>query len=558
MSKFLSGVALPTSDGGGGGGSATGLDGNDLALGAMPASVGQGEVIKWNANVAEWRLERADDGPHVIRAEAAQRVEVDFTAQSTAFLKGRYFLLRDADGSVGVWFSVDADPASAPVTGADRDIEILLLAGTHTTAALIAGITATTLDADPAFSSSVTATVAGYSPTATVQVNNASPGYVGYPESGTIIAPAIAVAILGRTIGTYPTVASAATIAGNETDITKFTHSRMVLEGDVVDSGGVTLDWPVSIRGRGQSQSVWDLDSSVLTVSADTGLPLASVEFHDMVLLWRTGLTGLVFSGVFGDRVLFKNCMMTSLAGTLVMEMTGTTEVTFEDCFIDGDIDFSGGGGRLYLRNTTVYGAVQPPAQGLWVEDGSVVGNKDFGGGGIIAVGVNVVVEDSTVHVLQSDTGAVLTNVLIDYSAVISGGARADNLWKNVRVDVNTGAPLQLSGAATEIDCEDCTFIQEAGGANCVEVEGNDPTGGRSHWFKQCRFINSTVGGVGLIRTDGGLDTLVLTACEFELEATGVPVSGNLVVSYLEQRTQAHDLDDTAIAQAVLAMEFYS
>jgi hypothetical protein len=96
---------------------------------------------------------------------------VSFLNQSAALLGGKYFIIYDAVGSVGIWFNTDT-LSSHPVTGALRDIEIPIATGDS--AASLAAKTAGVMTLDPqfyastvGFNAAVITTVVGDKPNAT-------------------------------------------------------------------------------------------------------------------------------------------------------------------------------------------------------------------------------------------------------------------------------------------------------------------------------------------------------------------------------------------------------
>ena len=68
-------------------------------------------------------------------------------------LDGKYFVLNDEGGSVGVWFDVDNRGTSAPSTGCTRTLEVTTVA-TGDSAATIGGLLRTAIDADSKFNQS--------------------------------------------------------------------------------------------------------------------------------------------------------------------------------------------------------------------------------------------------------------------------------------------------------------------------------------------------------------------------------------------------------------------
>ncbi len=74
----------------------------------------------------------------------------EHTAGAASNITGKYFLLGDVDGTVGVWFDVGNEGTSAPTTGAIRDLEVTTIARGDT-AAQVATKLRTALDADSKF-----------------------------------------------------------------------------------------------------------------------------------------------------------------------------------------------------------------------------------------------------------------------------------------------------------------------------------------------------------------------------------------------------------------------
>lgn len=73
-------------------------------------------------------------------------------------LDGKYFVLQDVNGSVAFWIDVDDSGTSAPSHGADRAVEITTVTSAMT-AAQVAGVVATAVNADSKFGATASDTV---------------------------------------------------------------------------------------------------------------------------------------------------------------------------------------------------------------------------------------------------------------------------------------------------------------------------------------------------------------------------------------------------------------
>lgn len=96
----------------------------------------------------------------------AEITTLNFTGLSPAGLDGKFFLIYDGTGSVGVWFDLD-NSSTPPITGALRDIEIDISTGDSPSAIALAA--KTVLNADSEFIAIVSTTIVVVS---SVQVGN--------------------------------------------------------------------------------------------------------------------------------------------------------------------------------------------------------------------------------------------------------------------------------------------------------------------------------------------------------------------------------------------------
>lgn len=85
----------------------------------------------------------------VTSTEASEVTALTCVADVASSLHETYFVLADEAGTVGFWMDVDGDGV-APTTGADRDVEITTVTA-DMTAAQVAGVVATAIDADSKF-----------------------------------------------------------------------------------------------------------------------------------------------------------------------------------------------------------------------------------------------------------------------------------------------------------------------------------------------------------------------------------------------------------------------
>ncbi len=126
-----------------------------FALGSTDAEAAAALVAAVNAHATIGGLVQTA----VTSTETQEVTSLTCVADVAGSLDGKYFVLADEGGTVGFWIDVDNGGGSAPTTGATRDVEITTIT-TGMTAAQVAGVVATAINADTKFTAARVGTTA--------------------------------------------------------------------------------------------------------------------------------------------------------------------------------------------------------------------------------------------------------------------------------------------------------------------------------------------------------------------------------------------------------------
>lgn len=192
----------------------------------------------------------------------AEVTTVDCTGITASTLAGKFFIIRDDVGTVGIWLDLDA-AASVPATGAARDITVRVLTGD--TAATVASKIAAAINPDSKF-------IATSNPAAVVTITNEVIGArVDAVDTGAT-GFAFAVTIQGR----------------DENQSPPFGMSLLVWHTDRLIGSGVATAPDTVYFSQFLDASLWDRASWSLRVGAGEGDPITALvpwTNHNLVVI---------------------------------------------------------------------------------------------------------------------------------------------------------------------------------------------------------------------------------------------------------------------------------